>query len=140
MHDKTEPNFTLTLIGTKTLFLHCTENSQKIIPRNETARPCSQFLHSYICDRFIYSQDRSAYFAVLSLQTDHWNILIAHRYMNVINIETRPRNFLSGNICFEFSEQCICRELDGKTVLPKEGSDRRFLLASFTICSWYREN
>ncbi len=36
-----------------------------------------------ICERFIYSYDRSAYFAVLRLLTDRGNILIAHRYMNV---------------------------------------------------------
>jgi hypothetical protein len=30
------------------------------IPRNETAQPCSQFLHSCICERFIYSLDQSA--------------------------------------------------------------------------------
>jgi hypothetical protein len=28
-------------------------------PRNETARPCSQYLHSCIWERFIYSHDRS---------------------------------------------------------------------------------
>jgi hypothetical protein len=31
------------------------------IPRNETVQPCSQVLHSCICELFIYSQDRSAY-------------------------------------------------------------------------------
>jgi hypothetical protein len=40
------------------------------IPRNETARPRSQFLHSCICERFIYFHDRCAYFAVLGLRTD----------------------------------------------------------------------
>ncbi len=40
------------------------------IPRNETARPRSQFLHSWICERFIYYHDRSAYIAVLRLRTD----------------------------------------------------------------------
>ncbi len=35
----------------------------KNIPNKETARPQSQFLHSYICERFIYSHDRSAYLA-----------------------------------------------------------------------------
>ncbi len=34
-------------------FVFCT-------PRNETASPRSQFLHSFTCGRFIYSQDRSA--------------------------------------------------------------------------------
>jgi hypothetical protein len=33
------------------------------IPRNETAQPRSQFLHTCICERFIYSQDWSAYYA-----------------------------------------------------------------------------
>jgi hypothetical protein len=33
------------------------------IPRKETARPQSQFLHSCFCGRFIYSHDRSAYYA-----------------------------------------------------------------------------
>ncbi len=33
------------------------------IPRKETARPRSQFLHSYIYERFIYSQDLYAYLA-----------------------------------------------------------------------------
>jgi hypothetical protein len=34
------------------------------IPRNETARPRSQFLHSCFDERFVYSLDRSPYFAV----------------------------------------------------------------------------
>jgi hypothetical protein len=50
-------------------------------PRNETSRP--QFLHSCSCERFIYSHDLSAYFAILRLRTDHGNIYMAHRYMNV---------------------------------------------------------
>ncbi len=46
----------------------CTANTlyrkfETNIPRNETARPRSQFLHSCICERFIYSHDQSAYFA-----------------------------------------------------------------------------
>ncbi len=31
------------------------------IPRNESVWPRSQFLYSCICERFIYSQDQSAY-------------------------------------------------------------------------------
>jgi hypothetical protein len=45
---------------------HCKDTVPKIgknIPRKETARPQSQFLHSYICERIIYSHDRSAYLA-----------------------------------------------------------------------------
>jgi hypothetical protein len=37
--------------------------SDLCIPRNDTARPRFQFLHSCICERFIHSQDRSAYLA-----------------------------------------------------------------------------
>ncbi len=33
------------------------------IPRTETARPQSKFLHSCFCERFIYFHDRSAYSA-----------------------------------------------------------------------------
>jgi hypothetical protein len=39
------------------------QKSDLYIPRNETAGPRFQFLHSCICERFIYSQDRSTYFA-----------------------------------------------------------------------------
>ncbi len=33
------------------------------IPRNESAPPQSQFIHSCVCERFIYSHDRSAHSA-----------------------------------------------------------------------------
>jgi hypothetical protein len=33
------------------------------VPRNETARPRSQFSQSYICEKFIHSHDLSTYFA-----------------------------------------------------------------------------
>ncbi len=37
------------------------------LPGNETVQPCSQFLHSCICERLIYSQDPSAYLAAAQL-------------------------------------------------------------------------
>jgi hypothetical protein len=42
--------------------------------RNETAWPRSQFLHSYICERFVYyySQDQSAYLAAAKLADQSW--------------------------------------------------------------------
>ncbi len=49
---------------------HCTENPDLCIPRNETALPRSQFLHSCICERFIYSRDRSAYLAEAKISTE----------------------------------------------------------------------
>ncbi len=39
--------------------------------------------------------------------TDPGNISIAHRHMNV-EIGLRPRNYISENICFEFSVLSLC--------------------------------
>ncbi len=50
------------------------------------SRPQSQFPHSCVCERFLYSQYCSTYFL--------W-----------------PRNSFSGNICFEFSVLVLCSEL-----------------------------
>jgi hypothetical protein len=70
------------------------------IPRNETARLCSQFLHSCICERFKYSHDLSS--------ADRWWEYIkgsqirecgkweTEHYNSVLEI-TRPRSFTSGN-------------------------------------------
>jgi hypothetical protein len=55
--------------------------SDLCVPRNETARP-----RSCICERFIYSHDRSTK-----------------------ELGTTPCKFISGNICFKFSVQCLCR-------------------------------
>jgi len=49
----------LFLCTAKTLYRKFETN----IPRNETMRLHSKFLHSCICERFIYSQVRPAYFA-----------------------------------------------------------------------------
>ncbi len=42
-----------------TIFLTLYQKLEKYIPRNETAQPRSQFLHSCIWERFIYSHDQS---------------------------------------------------------------------------------
>jgi hypothetical protein len=44
------------------------------IPRQGIALPRSQFPHSFVCERFIYSHDRSAYSAAGNIWTDPWNI------------------------------------------------------------------
>ncbi len=53
------------------------------IPLLEIARPQSQFPHSCVCERIIYSQDWSTYFLQQNRQTDLGNIYISHRYMSV---------------------------------------------------------
>ena len=77
------------------------------IPFLGIARPQLQFPHSYVCERFIYSQDRSTYFLQQKRQTHHGNIQFAHRHMNV-EIRTETRYSFSGNICFKFSAFCLC--------------------------------
>jgi hypothetical protein len=42
------------------------------IPRNQTAQTQSQFLHWFICERFIYSYDRSVYFAAAKDTARSW--------------------------------------------------------------------
>jgi hypothetical protein len=43
----------------------------------------SQFLHSFVCERPIYSHGGSAFSARGNMWTDPGNIKIAHRHMNV---------------------------------------------------------
>jgi hypothetical protein len=70
-----------------------TENSN--IPRNETLRPQSQFLHSCFCERFIIYI--STIGLPILLQESRWtnlgNIEIARKYMNV-ETETEAAQFL----------------------------------------------
>jgi hypothetical protein len=93
-------------VGEHTMYQKCETNN----PRNETARPPSQFLHSCICEGFIqyvYSHDRSAYFTLLRLLNDRGDIyckLLTDTWMQ--KLRTRPHSFISGNICLEFSIQC----------------------------------
>ncbi len=53
--------------------LHCTENSKQIFPEMKLRSLIPNFCIS-ICERFIYSLDRSAYFAVLRWRTDRRNV------------------------------------------------------------------
>ncbi len=46
------------------------------IPRKGIAQPKSQFPHSCVCERFIYSHIRSAYFAAGNMWTDPYNIYV----------------------------------------------------------------
>ncbi len=96
--------------------------SDLCIPRNETALPRSQFPHSWICERFIYSQDPSAYLAAEKQETDPGNIEIAHRLKE---LGMRPRSFISRNVCFEFLVQCLCSADDYDDARVKGITPRR---------------
>jgi hypothetical protein len=45
-------------LGSEPITLY--QKFETYIGRNETARPYSQFLHSCVCERFIYSRNRSS--------------------------------------------------------------------------------
>ncbi len=81
--------------------------SDLCIPRNETVLPRSQFLHSCICERLIYSQDRSALFGCRKIGRlilgiyNHSPIYVCgnwetEHYNSVLKI-TRPRSFNSAD-------------------------------------------
>jgi hypothetical protein len=64
------------------------------ISRKGTARPLSQFPHSCVCERFIYSHDWSTYFPAAEYADGSWEYIIAHRNMRV-GIGTVAAQFLS---------------------------------------------
>ncbi len=45
------------------------------IPIKRTARPQSLFLYSYVCERFIYFQDRSTYFPAAEYADQSWEYI-----------------------------------------------------------------
>jgi hypothetical protein len=58
-------------------------NLDLCIPRKGIAQPQSQFSHSRVCERSIYSHFGPSIFLHHNRQTDQGNILIAHRNMKV---------------------------------------------------------
>ncbi len=67
VHGNTE-GISFCLPGCRTLQRHGSENLKHHIPRNETVRPRSQFPHWRFCEQFIYSCDRSSYFAAENVE------------------------------------------------------------------------
>ncbi len=59
------------------------------IPRKGTEQPQSQFPHSCVCERFIYSHDRSAYSAAGNMWTDPGNIWITYIGLRLCNSQKR---------------------------------------------------
>ncbi len=52
--------------------LHYSENPVYVLPSKGIARPQSQFPHSRVYERFIYSQDRSTYFPAAEYADQLW--------------------------------------------------------------------
>jgi hypothetical protein len=81
------------------------------IPRNKTARPYSQFPYSDICERFMYSQDRSTFFCCSQIDRPMVGIYtIAHIYMNVETGTEAAQQFPFWDIFFQFSVWYLCCE------------------------------
>jgi len=71
------------------------ENPIYLLPEMKLHVLRSQFLHSCICERFIYFQDRSASWAAAKYSRWMWKLETEH-YHSVWKI-TRPRRFISRN-------------------------------------------
>ncbi len=54
---------------------HCTENRIYVFSEMKLCGLVSQFLHSCICERFIYSKDRSAYLACSKIALESWEYI-----------------------------------------------------------------
>jgi hypothetical protein len=71
---------------------------EKNIPRKEIARGQSQFPHSCVCERFIYSQDWSAFSAAGKYVDRFWEYINRSQTHECGNWDCmRPRNSFSGN-------------------------------------------
>ncbi len=83
--------------------MHCKDSIPKLRNKfSQKARPQSQIPHSLVCERFIYSQDRSAYNTLL--QENMWTNSLTETWM--LKLVLRVRNSFSGNTLMGFSLQC----------------------------------
>ncbi len=76
------------------LYRQNTENSKQIFPEMEFARPQSHFLHSFVCERLIYSHDRSAYSAAGKFAYRSWEYINRLQAHECGKLGLRPPQFL----------------------------------------------
>ncbi len=101
-------HFRAFLYTCRSLFLHTLyRKSNLCILRKGIAQPQSQFLHSCVCERIIYSQNRSTYIAAASQTDRSWKNINLSQIFKCRNWETehfnsvleimRLHNLISGN-------------------------------------------
>jgi hypothetical protein len=107
------------------------ENLKPNNPRKGIARPQSQFPHSCVCERFIYSNSNgpSAYSAAGKYVDRSWDYIIAQRLMNVgIGGRAIPRK---GIHKWDFLRSACCsRRIFSKS--PRVGP-KCFIICDFQI-------
>ena len=84
------------------------------IPFLGIARPQPLFPQSCVCERFIYSQDRSTYFLQQKRQTHRGNIKFVHRHMTV-EIGTETPIFLFWEYLFQIFVFAVCMSMKRKS-------------------------
>ena len=84
------------------LHMHCTENSKQRFPEMKP-RGLVPYFYSHVSVSDLYNP-------MISPQTHYGKIgrPIVGIYKSLTDKRTRPCSFISGNICFEFSVQCMC--------------------------------
>ncbi len=90
------------------LRLHCNKNPIYVFPEKELRGLSPNFHTECVCERFVYSQYRSAYkscrkicgpiLGIYNSLTDTW----------MCQLGLKPHNSFSGNICFDFLVLCLC--------------------------------
>jgi hypothetical protein len=84
------------------LQMHCTENLKQIFPEMK--------LRGLVPNFYIHVSVSDLHIPMIGPQTQYSKIGpiggISTSLTDTLKLRTRPRSLISGNICFEFSEQC----------------------------------
>ncbi len=93
------------------------------VPRKGIARPQSQFPHSCVCERFIYSHNRPAYSAARKYLDRYWKYINRSQTHECGNWDWGRRNSFSGNTNMGFSLQCKTFFIYFRSHVPIANSD-----------------